>query len=123
MAKALVPLAKGFEDIEAVAIIDILRRGEVEVTTAAIGPSLDVVSAHGIVMKADALFADVAEDAYDAIVLPGGGEGTVIYKTRIGHVGIYKKLCFRLRSPNRQCRGYKKEQLCTSPETLVTGMD
>ena len=76
MAKALVPLAKGFEDIEAVAVIDILRRGEVEVTTAAIGPSLDVVSAHGIVMKADALFSDVAEEAYDAIVLPGGGEGT-----------------------------------------------
>lgn len=76
MAKALVPLANGFEDVEAVAVIDILRRGEVEVTTAAIGPSVDVVSAHGIVMKADALFDDVVEDAYDAIVLPGGGEGT-----------------------------------------------
>ena len=76
MAKALVPLANGFEDIEAVAVIDILRRGGVEVTTAAIGPSTDVFSAHGIVMKADALFADVGEDAYDAIVLPGGGEGT-----------------------------------------------
>jgi len=47
----------------------------------------------------------------------------LIYKRGIGHVGIYKKLCFRLRSPNRHCRGCKKEQLCTSPETLVTGMD
>ena len=47
----------------------------------------------------------------------------LIYKRGIWHVGIYKKLCFRLRSPNRHCRGCKKEQLCTSPETLVTGMD
>ena len=44
----------------------------------------------------------------------------LIYKR---HTGIYKKLCFRLRSPNRHCRGCKKEQLCTSPETPVTGMD
>ena len=76
MAKALVPLAKGFEEIEAVAVIDILRRGDVEVTTAAIGPSLDVTGAHGIVMKSDALFDDVGEAGYDAIILPGGGEGT-----------------------------------------------
>jgi 4-methyl-5(b-hydroxyethyl)-thiazole monophosphate biosynthesis len=76
MSKALVPLAKGFEDIEAVAVIDILRRGGVEVVTAAIGPSLDVESAHGIVMKAETMFGDVADDEYDAIVLPGGGEGT-----------------------------------------------
>ena len=47
----------------------------------------------------------------------------LIYKRGIGHVGIYKKLCFRLRSPNWHCRGCKKEQLCTSPETLVTRMD
>ena len=47
----------------------------------------------------------------------------LIYRRGIGHVGIYKKLCFRLRSLNRHCRGCKKEQLCTSPETPVTGMD
>ena len=76
MAKALVPLAKGFEDVEAVAVIDVLRRGDVEVVTAAIGTSMDVVSAHGIAMKADALFDEVGDAAYDAIVLPGGGEGT-----------------------------------------------
>ena len=47
----------------------------------------------------------------------------LIYKRGIGHVGIYKKLCFSLRSPNRHCKGCKKEQLCTSPETPVTRMD
>ena len=47
----------------------------------------------------------------------------LIYRRGYGHVAIYKKLCFRLRSPNRHCRGCKKEQLCTSPETPLSGMD
>jgi len=72
MARALVPLVDGFEDIEAVTIVDVLRRGGVEVTTASVGPSLEVTSAHGIVMKADALIADAVEPEYEAIVLPGG---------------------------------------------------
>ena len=76
MANVLIPLANGFEDIEAVAVIDILRRGGVEVVTASIHDRRVVTSAHGIRMEADALFADVAGKSYDAIVLPGGGEGT-----------------------------------------------
>lgn len=76
MAKALIPLAKGFEDVEAVTVIDVLRRGGVEVVTASLSGSTDVLSAHGILMKADASLADVADGDFDAIVLPGGGEGT-----------------------------------------------
>ena len=76
MTKVLVPLADGFEDIEAMTVVDVLRRGGVEVVTASIGESLEVMSAHKVQVKADALFADVADDTYDAIVLPGGGEGT-----------------------------------------------
>ena len=76
MAKVLIPLANGFEDIEAIAVIDVLRRGGVEVVTASIHETVDVRSAHGVQMKADARFSDVADADYDAIVLPGGGEGT-----------------------------------------------
>lgn len=76
MAKVLVPLANGFEDIEAVSIVDVLRRGGVEVVTASIHSSPEVQSAHGIVMRADALLDDVLDETFDAIVLPGGGEGT-----------------------------------------------
>lgn len=72
MAKVLIPLADGFEDIEAVTIVDVLRRGGVEVVTASLFDSTDVRSAHGVVMKADARFADVEAADYDAIVLPGG---------------------------------------------------
>ena len=76
MSKALIPLATGFEDIEAVSIIDVLRRGGVEVVTAALGEEVAVRSAHGILMEADDLLSNVLENEYDAIILPGGGVGT-----------------------------------------------
>ena len=76
MSNALIPLADGFEDIEAVSIIDVLRRGGVEVVTASLAEGTCVRSAHGIQMEADALLSDVLENEYDAIILPGGGEGT-----------------------------------------------
>ena len=69
-------MANGFEDIEAVSIVDVLRRGGIEVVTASIHGTPGVRSAHGIDMRADALFDDVEDDDFDAIVLPGGGEGT-----------------------------------------------
>lgn len=76
MARVLLPLADGFEDIEAITVVDVLRRGGVEVVLASIHDRLEVRSAQGIMMKADARFADVADEDYEAIVLPGGGEGT-----------------------------------------------
>ena len=76
MARVLVPLADGFEEVEALTVVDVLRRGGQEVVTAAVGQSLDVKGAHGVLVKADALFDDVADDPFEAIVLPGGGEGT-----------------------------------------------
>ena len=76
MKTVLLPLADGFEDIEAVSIIDVLRRGGVQVVTASLGQERLVRSAHGVRMEADALLQDVIDDEYDAIVLPGGGEGT-----------------------------------------------
>lgn len=76
MKKVLVPLADGFEDIEAVSIIDVLRRGGVEVVAAAVGDGPDVRSAHGLVVRAEHRLEDVLGSEYDAIILPGGGEGT-----------------------------------------------
>ncbi len=71
MATALVLLADGFEEIEAVTIIDVLRRGEVTVTTASLGEK-HVTGAHQISVEADALFASVSVENFDALVLPGG---------------------------------------------------
>ena len=73
MAKVLVPLADGFEEIEAVTVVDVLRRGGVEVVTASIHDRLEVRGAHGMKIWADRQFDEAQRDSYDAIVLPGGG--------------------------------------------------
>ena len=70
MAKVLVPLVDGFEDIEAVTVIDVLRRGGVEVVTAAVGDAPSVLSAHGLRVTADAPFADAART--ETLFVPAG---------------------------------------------------
>ncbi len=72
--KALVLLAEGFEETEAVTVIDVLRRAGVEVTAAALGES-PVRGSHGIALVADALLDAVDVAAFDAVVLPGGMPG------------------------------------------------
>ena len=80
MSKVLVPLADGFEEIEAVTVVDVLRRGGVEVVTASIHDRLDVQSAHGMKIGADRHFDEAQRDSYDAIVLPGGGKCAEAFK-------------------------------------------
>jgi len=74
--RVLVPLAEGMEELEAVTIIDVLRRGGVEVTSAALGRDLTVRGSRGVRVLADALWSALAPDTFDAVVLPGGGKGT-----------------------------------------------
>jgi 4-methyl-5(b-hydroxyethyl)-thiazole monophosphate biosynthesis len=71
MATALVLLADGFEEIEAVTIVDVLRRGEVTVTTASLSGK-HLRGSHDLVLESDVLLAHVSIDDYDALVLPGG---------------------------------------------------
>jgi len=69
--RALVPLAEGFEEIEAVTIIDVLRRGGIDVTVAAVG-AMRATGSHGISIECDAPLAACDHEHMDAIVLPGG---------------------------------------------------
>ena len=110
MARVLIPLANGFEDIEAIAVIDVLRRGGVEVVTASVHDTLEVRSAHGVHLMADALFANTERLAYDAIVLPGGGEGTENLKRTEG-------LFERLR--RQHAEGKLLCAICAAPTVLV----
>ena len=75
MTKVLVLLADGFEEIEATTIIDVLRRAEIEVTTAALKEE-KVRGAHGITVLADCLLPAAEGKAFDAIILPGGQPGS-----------------------------------------------
>lgn len=69
---ALVILADGCEEIEAVTIVDILRRGGVDVTTASLSGEPSVRGTHGIAIGADIPFAPETTADYDAVALPGG---------------------------------------------------
>ncbi len=71
----LVPFAEGFEEIEAVTIVDVLRRAELEVTTAALGKN-PVRGAHNIKITADRSLEGCRATDFDCIVLPGGMPGS-----------------------------------------------
>ena len=80
MASVLLPLAEGFEELEAVALIDVMRRGGIEVRIAYIDDRLGhgkvVVGANGIGVKADTALKNVISEDFDMMVLPGGWDGT-----------------------------------------------
>ena len=76
MPKVLVPIAEGFEEIEAICIIDVLRRGGIEVIMGSLDTALSVKGAHGVIIQADRPITGLRADDLDMIVLPGGWGGT-----------------------------------------------
>ena len=72
--KVLVPIADGTEEIEAVCIIDVLRRAGVTVTVASVG-EMQITASRGVKITADSLIADCQGERYDLIALPGGIPG------------------------------------------------
>ncbi|WP_186442178.1 DJ-1/PfpI family protein, partial [Bacillus paralicheniformis] len=76
MKKAYVFLIGGFEEIEAIATIDILRRAEVETVTVSLDPSRSVKGGHDIVVEADVMFEDADFQKADMLILPGGNVGS-----------------------------------------------
>ncbi len=84
MKKIAVHLAEGFEEIEAVSIIDVLRRAELEVSIISITGNLEVSGSHRIKIGADLLFEDVDYSQIDMLVLPGGMPGAKHLKEHIG---------------------------------------
>lgn len=74
MTSVLVPLAPGFEDLEATTIVDLLRRARIEVVTAGLQPGL-VQGARGMRVQPDASLDEVLGRDFDLIALPGGMPG------------------------------------------------
>lgn len=75
MPKVLIPLAEGFEELEAVSLIDVLRRAKIEVIVAGVGTKM-VAGAHRIKIETECLVSEISSDELDMIVLPGGWGGT-----------------------------------------------
>ena len=87
--RILVPLAEGFEEIEAITVIDILRRAGIETVTAALKKN-PVTGSHGIPVTADKLLDDAGD--FDAIVLPGGLPGSTNLRDDHRIISIIKKI-------------------------------
>ena len=75
MKQAIVVIAEGSESLETITLVNVLRRGGVQVTLASITGQLQVAGTRDIVLVADRHFADVASQSPDLLALPGGEQG------------------------------------------------
>ncbi len=90
MNGALIYLAPGFEEIEAVTIIDLLRRADIDVTVAGLEEGA-VTGSHGISIQSDVYYEDINPDEFDYMVLPGGQPGTNNLKQNLKVLDSLKK--------------------------------
>ena len=79
MKKAIVFLANGFEEMEALGTVDILRRGGIEVTTVSITTDPVVIGAHNVPVTADTTLNNALLNDADALILPGGMPGVCFW--------------------------------------------
>ena len=85
-------LADGFEEVEALTIVDVLRRAGVDVETVSMMEDSIVTGAHGINVEADIIYEETDYTACEMIVLPGGGLGA---ENLEAHQGLAKHIkCF-----------------------------
>jgi 4-methyl-5(b-hydroxyethyl)-thiazole monophosphate biosynthesis len=84
-------LADGFEEIEGLTVVDLLRRAEIEITTVSVTGSIKIAGAHGIHVEADGLYEDFDYKDAAMLVLPGGMPGTKNLAAHKGLVNLLKK--------------------------------
>lgn len=89
MEKIAVHLAEGFEEIEAISTIDVLRRAGFDVITVSVTDAATVTGAHNIPVIADDVFENIDYSLVDMIVLPGGMPGA---KNLNSHSGLKKQI-------------------------------
>ena len=110
MAKVYVFLADGFEDVEALIPIDVLRRGGVDVKTVSVTDLPIVSSAHQVNMEADLLFEEASFDDADLLLLPGGMPGASnLYE----HEGV----CQAVTAQN--AAGRRVAAICAAPAVVL----
>jgi 4-methyl-5(b-hydroxyethyl)-thiazole monophosphate biosynthesis len=106
----LVPVADGTEDLEAVAIIDVLRRADAKVTVASITGSRQVTFSRGMVITADALLKNCVTREYDLVVLPGGIPGAENLRDSVDLVRLLK---------HQRETGQLYGAICASPAVVL----
>ncbi len=95
MSRLAVFFAQGFEEIEALTVVDICRRGGLDVDMVSVNGEEEVTGSHGVSVKTDKLFENIDFGEYDMLVLPGGMPGTKNLEAHRGLMaqidGFYKK--------------------------------
>ncbi|MDD5899933.1 MAG: DJ-1/PfpI family protein [Lachnospiraceae bacterium] len=109
MDKVYVFFADGFEEIEGLTVVDMLRRVKIETVMVSIGENVTVTGSHGIAVRTDGVFSDYSFDDGIMAVLPGGMPGT---NHLMEHEGLKKVL-----------DSYRKEKkylaaICAAPSVL-----
>ncbi len=110
MAKVYVFLANGFEDVEALIPVDVLRRGGVDVVTVSTTDNQIVESAHGVGICADIMFNEGDFSDADLLMLPGGMPGA---SNLFDHKGVCNALLAQVE------RGKKVAAICASPGVVL----
>lgn len=105
--RILVPLAEGFEEIEAVTIVDVLRRAELDVVVAGLVPGL-VTGSHGIAVRPDAHLDEVDVARVTMLVLPGG-PGTKLLAADERVLALARRL---------HAEGRRTAAICAAPTVL-----
>ncbi|MBQ7859784.1 MAG: DJ-1/PfpI family protein [Faecalibacterium sp.] len=110
MSKAVVFFADGTEECEALLVIDLLRRADVEVVVASAMGRLQLVTSHNITLMADALAEEADYTNADLLVLPGGIPGTPNLAANAAVVAAVKQFC---------AQGKKVAAICAAPSILA----
>ena len=109
MARVLLPLAQGCEELEAVTIIDLLRRAGIEVVTAGLQPGI-VKASRGVQLVPDVTLDVALQDNYDMVVLPGGMPGASHLKDDVRILELLKKMA---------AAGKYTAAICAAPMVLA----
>lgn len=76
MPIVLIPLAEGCEELEAITLIDLLRRAEIQVITASLTEQQQIIASRGVRLITDTTLEEVIQNEFDMVILPGGQPGT-----------------------------------------------
>lgn len=109
MAKVLVPLAEGCEEIEAVTIIDLLRRAGIDVVVAGLKAGI-VTASRGVQLVPDVTLDVALQHDYDMVVLPGGMPGAANLKDDARMIALLKKMA---------AAGQYTAAICAAPMVLA----
>jgi 4-methyl-5(b-hydroxyethyl)-thiazole monophosphate biosynthesis len=109
MARVLVPVADGSEELEAVTLIDLLRRAEIEVVVASPGGAV-VTGSRGTRLVPDQALESALESSFELVVLPGGLPGADRLAEHEGLRGVLQ---------GRVARGQRVAAICAAPRVLA----